>query len=108
MSVVMPKLGFDRRALARSLRAWRGLVLVMVACGSSEPPARSPQQRTLDSAPAVAALRESRFADAAREATAELAIDPRSSVPAAIRAIAAYQQAASHLVDELGSVMDQA
>ncbi|HKA87418.1 MAG TPA: hypothetical protein VKE22_07110, partial [Haliangiales bacterium] len=70
-------------------------------------PARSPAQRADDSAGAIAALRGSRFDDAAREATTVLARDPGNAQAAAVRAIATYEQGGSALVEELGAVLDQ-
>src|SRR5438105_12913283 len=94
------------------MRRMRHVVAIacVVACGSptAEPPVRSAQQRTLDSSAAVAALRGSRFADAAREATAVLATDPRNSQAAAVHAIAAYQQAVMRLRDGIDETTEHA
>jgi len=84
------------------------VILVMLgACGGSPAPARSPEQRTQDSAAAVDALRGTRFSDAERAAASALALDPHNSRAAAVRAIAAYQQAGSELVRELSAVLDE-
>jgi hypothetical protein len=99
------------RRLAHHPRMRSLLVIIALAgCGSSssESPARSPQQRTLDSAGAVASLRAARFDDAAREATAALVIDPKNAQAAAVRALATYQQAGSQLVSDLTAVLDSA
>src|SRR5688500_5262137 len=68
--------------------------LVLCACGAaSEPPARSQQQRSEDSAPAIEALRTSKFDEAGTRAAAALALDPRNARAAAVRAIATYRAA---------------
>jgi hypothetical protein len=87
---------------------WLLVFAVVGACGQPESSPRAPQQRSLESASAVAAIREARFADAAHEASAVLARDPKNATAAAIRAITTYQQAASHVFDELGAVMEHA
>lgn len=83
-------------------------LVVLVACGSSEPPARSPQQRTEDSAASVDALRSSKFPVAVTAATTALASDPRNARAAAVRAIATYQLATHDLVSQLSEVVDAA
>lgn len=85
-----------------------GVVVFLSACGDELPPPRSPEQRTSDSAPALAALQAARFDEAAREASAALALDPRNAQAAAVRAIAGYQRAGHDLVAELGEIIDQA
>ncbi|MFN0250177.1 MAG: hypothetical protein ACKV2T_25055 [Kofleriaceae bacterium] len=82
------------------------LVIMLAACGSSEPPTASIGQSTADTSAAITALRASKFADARREADVVLAKDPGSSQAAAVRAIATYQGAVQRLGDELGAIMD--
>src|SRR5690349_7180899 len=98
------------------MRSHRRVVLVFVVllaavalgCGSDGPPPRTPEQRTTDSAPAVQALQAGRFADAAAQADAALALDPRNAQAAAVRAIAGYQRAGHDLIHELTQVMEEA
>jgi len=86
------------------------LALVMfAACSSSSPPpARAPAERAKDDAAALAALRASKFEDAAHEATAVLARSPRDPEAAAIRAIATYQKAGMDLFYGLEAVTKDA
>jgi hypothetical protein len=90
----------------------RFLPFALVALGAcsqpAPPPARAPAERAKDDAAAVTALREARFDDAAREATAVLARSPRDPEAAAVRAIATYQGAGSTLVTEIEAVMHEA
>jgi len=82
------------------------LVVGLAACGSAAgPAARSPGQRAADTAPALAALRASRFDEAGRRASDALALDPRNAQAAAIRALAAYVDASSAMEDELIAVV---
>jgi hypothetical protein len=82
------------------------VMVVVLGCGAPTP-VRTPEQRTQDSAAAVDALRGTRFSDAERAAASALALDPHNSRAAAVRAIAAYQQAGSELVRELTAVLDE-
>src|SRR5512139_1522870 len=83
-------------------------IALLVACGSADsPPARSPEQRRDDSAPAVAALQASKFDDAGRSARAALDQDPRNARAAAIHAIATYRTAGHDLLQQLELVMEQ-
>src|SRR5689334_19360047 len=85
---------------------WLAFLVVFTACGNTEPLApKEPHQQALDSAPAVAAIRQARFGDAAREATSVLVADPQNATAAAIRALATYQQAATNLIAELTAVL---
>jgi hypothetical protein len=81
-----------------------------VACGHAEPvpPAGGLDVRAAETAGAVTALRDGRFEEAAHEASRVLARAPRSSQAAAVRAIAAYEQAGDQLIGELKSVEDVA
>jgi hypothetical protein len=84
------------------------VIALLAACGAAEPPpARSAEQRTEDSAPAIAALRASKFDDAGRAATAALGQDPRNAQAAAIRAITTYRRAGHDLVQQLELVLQQ-
>lgn len=96
--------------LAEALGLALGLALLaaLVGCGGESPPARTPEQRSGDSAPALQALRDARFTDAAAHANAALALDPESSQAAAVRAIAGYQRAGHDLVHELSRVIEEA
>ena len=85
----------------------RVLLLVLVACGSAEPPpARTPQQRTEDSAPAVAALQASKFDQAARAAEFALAQDPHNARAAAVHAIATYRAGGNELFIKLEHLVE--
>jgi hypothetical protein len=85
-------------------------IVGFAACNAPAPlpPARPVAERAKDDAAAIAALREGRFDDAVREATAVLARSPRDPEAAAVRAIATYQHAGSHLYDDIESVMKDA
>lgn len=91
------------------VRALACAVLCMLAtsCGQPEPPPRAPRQDSARGRSAIAALREARFADAVREASAALTDDPRDSQAAAVRAVARYQRAVEALVKELLDVLDR-
>jgi hypothetical protein len=82
------------------------LAMALLACGHPEPAAPPPKPR-VDATAAITALQAGRFEDATREAAAVLARDPHSSKAAAVRAVATYQQAGEHLVNELAAVLDQ-
>ncbi|MEO7734377.1 MAG: hypothetical protein ABIY55_25700 [Kofleriaceae bacterium] len=86
----------------------RTLVLCAVVIGCGGPPARTPAQRSVDSAPAVAALQASRFEDATRTATSVLTADPHNAKAAAVRAIASYVVAGHELVGELMRILGTA
>src|SRR5438445_10872053 len=81
-------------------------IILIAACGGPVPPARSPAERTADAALAVIALRNAQFADAEREGTTALIADPSNSQAAAVRAIAAYQQAGSAFAVEIQAILD--
>jgi len=81
------------------MRGMRWLVVVMFAC--SHPAPTEPPGPPVDASAAVKALREARFGDAEAEAATVLARDPHSAQGAAVRAVAAYQQAGSTLVTEI-------
>jgi hypothetical protein len=83
------------------------VVVALASCGPSAP-ARTPQQRADDSAPAVKTLQAAKFADAQREASTALAKDPGSSRVAAVRAIASYQMAGHELIKTLTGVIEKA
>jgi hypothetical protein len=83
------------------------LACAVAACGP-RPPARSPTEREADSAPAVAALQASRFAEAGQLAGTALARDPRNARAAAVRAVAAYQAAGAQLVGDLEQLLEKA
>ena len=85
------------------------LLLVLTACGGAgAPAARTPSQRATDSAPAVTALQTGQFADAARQAEAALALDPRNPRAAAVHAIATYQRSMHDYVHAIGAIIDAA
>jgi len=84
------------------------ILAVSAACGGAEAPARSPAQRATDSAPAVTALQAGNFDDAARQAEAALALDPRNARAAGVHAIATYQHAMHQYVHEIGAIIDAA
>jgi len=84
------------------------VVLAVISCGGPAAPARSPEQRNADSAPAVAALQASKFEDAAALASTVLTGDPGSSRAAAVRAIATYVVAGHDLVRDLGAIIRSA
>ena len=91
------------------MRIAASLLIALVACSSSAPPpARAPAERAKDDAAALAALRASKFEDAAHEATAVLARSPRDPEAAAIRAIATYQHAGMDLFWGLEAVTKDA
>ncbi|HEY5926987.1 MAG TPA: hypothetical protein VIV11_35110 [Kofleriaceae bacterium] len=79
------------------------MVAILVACGQPEPQLPQP---TYVRSPALAAMQDSKFDVALREANVTLARDPRDSQAAGVRAIARYQQAGSQLFSELGAVVD--
>lgn len=82
-------------------------LLAVAGCGgSSSPPARNPEQRAADVAPAMTALAAARFAEAEKHATAALALDTRSSRAAAVHAIATYQAAGNRLFEDIEAVLD--
>lgn len=84
------------------------IAMLVAACGHAElGAAHEPPRPAIDTTASVEALRAGRFGDAAREASSVLARDPHSSRAAAVRAIATYQQAGEHLVNELAAVLDQ-
>ena len=83
------------------------LISLAIACGG-EPPARSPTQRSADSAPAVSALRAGDFTAASQAAGTALALDHGNSQAAAVRAIATYVTAADDLIAALGKVTERA
>jgi hypothetical protein len=78
------------------------ILLLLGACGA---PDVLPHRETVDSAPAAAALRASKFDEAGRTAATLLREDPRSSRAAAVRAIATYQAAGHELVQHLELVL---
>lgn len=80
------------------------VVFLLVACGQPGPKAPQPLS---DAGPAVTAVRQGNFELAMRESSAELARDPHSSHAAAVRAIARYQRAGSHVAAELRAVADR-
>ena len=83
------------------------LLLIVAACGAADPPpARTNDQRATDSEPAITALRASKFDDAGKHAQAALALDPRNSRAAAVRAISAYRRAGHDLIVDLLSVLE--
>ena len=84
------------------------LLLVVAACGAADSaPARTTDQRAADSAPAITALRASKFDDANKHARAALALDPRNSRAAAVRAITSYRAAGHDLIVQLQLVLEQ-
>ena len=76
--------------------------VIAPACGAAPPPPapRTPQ-RIADDAPAREALRAGRFDDATALAGQQLALAPRDSEVAAIRAIASYEHAGDDLITAL-------
>lgn len=106
-----PRSGAPYRHAVRNVIVLGTLALVVVAlvgaCSTDAPPPRTPEQRGTDSAPAVTALQAAKFDEAAKHATAALALDPRNSQAAAVRAIAGYQLAGSELVHELGRILEE-
>ena len=76
-------------------------------CGSAEPPARNPEQRREDSAPAVEALQASKFDAAGNAAQIALGQDPRNARAAAVHAIATYRRAGHDLLQQLELVVGQ-
>ena len=89
----------------------RNIVLVAViasACGSADPPpARNPEQRSEDSAPAVVALQSSKFDEAGRSAQRALVKDPRNARAAAVRAISTYRAAGNNFMNQIELVIQQ-
>ncbi len=83
------------------------LCTLVTSCGQPEPPPRAPRRDPVHTRSAIAAIRESRFADAVRESAAALSDDPRDSQAAAVRAVARYQRAVEALVKELLDVADR-
>ncbi len=81
-------------------------MLAAAACGGDGPPPRTPEQRGVDSAPAVTALQAGSFDEATRHAAAALALDPRNGQAAAVRAIAGYQIAGKTLIHEIGKILE--
>ncbi len=85
------------------------ITLVMAAgCSGSAPSSSTPARREA-AAPAVAALRDGRFAESRRAAERTLAGDPDNSVAAVVRAVARYRDAMERLrrdVDSVGSGLD--
>ena len=73
------------------------LALVLLVACNTPTPAPLPPQRIADDAPALDALRSADFDHAIALASAQLAIEPRDSEAAAIRALASYVRATSHL-----------
>jgi hypothetical protein len=85
------------------------VIIALSACNHpAPPPAPPPAQRAKDDAAAIAALREARFEDAAREASTVLARSPRDPEAAAVRAIATYQDAGTNVIREVTAVMNEA
>jgi hypothetical protein len=89
------------------MRTWLVAAALLVACDPVPPP-RPPEVRAADDAAAITALRAGRFADAQREASAQLARDPRDAQVAAVRALATYVQAGDKLAGELHDVIERA
>jgi hypothetical protein len=83
------------------------LCMLVTACAQPEQSPRTPRQESARTSAAIAALRESRFADALRESDSALGADPRDARAAAVRAIARYQRAIETLVKELLAVLDR-
>lgn len=84
------------------------IFVLVAACGAGEPPpARNPDQRRDDSAPAVVALQASKFDDAGRAAALALRQDPRNARAAAVHAIATYRAAGHALIQQLELVIRQ-
>jgi hypothetical protein len=73
-----------------------------------EPPRRTAEQRSADAAAAYNELKAAKFDEAARDAQAAMALDPRNSTAAAIHAVSTYQSAMSDLITDLGKVLDEA
>lgn len=94
-----------RSSLALPLAALALIGLTGLGCGP-KPPARSPQERVSDAAPAVTALREARFVEAAKLAETALARDRQNGTAAAVHAIAGIQAAGSQLRDDLERLFD--
>lgn len=81
-------------------------IIILGACGSSEPQISPIGGQRADTSAAINALQASKFADARREADAVLAKDARSAQAAAVRAIATYQGAVQRFVNEMSAVVE--
>ena len=100
--MLLPDMSRPAAALFASLVT--ALAVAGAGCSGAPPRARSSPARREAAAPAVAALRDGRFADSDRVAASVLAGDPDNSGAAAVRALARYREIMERLWRDLSAV----